>query len=66
VRAVAVAREQRARLLELRAVAFLTAHEEAAGAPRTEITALKELVDRFPADAGLADLRAARALLARS
>jgi class 3 adenylate cyclase/tetratricopeptide (TPR) repeat protein len=66
VRAVDVAREQRARLLELRAVAFLTAHEEAAGAPRTEITALKELVDRFPADAGLADLRAARALLARS
>jgi tetratricopeptide (TPR) repeat protein len=66
VAAVGVGRRQRARLLEVRAAASLTAHEDTMRVPRTETDALIELSAWFPADCELPELRAARALLARA
>jgi class 3 adenylate cyclase/tetratricopeptide (TPR) repeat protein len=64
--ALAVARKQGARLLELRAVALLTAHEDAMHVPRTEAAALIDLSTWFPADCDLGEIRAARALISRT
>jgi len=64
VEAIDSARRQNAKLLELRAAGHLTEHERASGQPFTEIDALAELCNWFPASSTLADVRSARAVLA--
>ncbi len=66
VEAISSARRQGARLLELRAVGHLTEHERTTGAPLTELESLTDGCGWFPTSSTLADVRAARAVLARA
>ena len=63
-RAVHVAREQNATLLELRAATRLAAHQQAIGAAWTALEQLATLCDWFAPTCELADVVRARALLA--
>jgi predicted ATPase len=62
-RAVRAAREQNARLLELRAATRLAAHQRALGEPCTVLDRLLSLCDWFAASSELPDVKRARALV---
>lgn len=63
-RALHAAREQGATLLELRTATYLTRYEDAAGQSRTETDTLVRLCERFADVPDLAEVNAARAVLA--
>jgi class 3 adenylate cyclase/tetratricopeptide (TPR) repeat protein len=62
-RAVAAARDQCAKLLELRAATQLAAHQRRLGAPCAELERVETLCDWFAASPDLPDVARARALL---
>ena len=64
-RAVACARRQNARLLELRACTRLAVHQGRIGAPRTALADVASLCDWFTPASELADVARARMLLAQ-
>ena len=63
-RAVAAAREQNARMLELRAATRLTAHQRATGEPPTALDRLTALCEWFGPASDLPDVARARTLIA--
>ena len=63
VRSVEVARDQGAKMSELRATATLAKFRHRRGVPDTMRSELGRLCDSFPADSDLPDLREARALV---
>jgi predicted ATPase len=63
-RAVAAAREQNAKMLELRAATRLAAHQRSTGGARTSLDDLAALCEWFPAGSELPDVARARTLVA--
>ena len=63
-RAVAVAREQNAKMLELRAATRLAAHQRSSGESATAVEDVAALCQWFPAASELPDVARARALIA--
>jgi predicted ATPase len=65
-RAIATAREQNARLLELQAATRLVDHQAKIGEPAPVIDRVSELCEWFPADSQLTDVVRARSMLAET